>query len=102
MSHTRAIYQALPFCSFFQKVPFDKVGYYLRNENEKFLFFLNDIKKTCAARGSFRSLRDEGTYSNVLYVIIRQLERIHCDVKRGCNMERSMDVLNVTTEQQQI
>ena len=65
-------------------------------------FFLNDIKKTCAARGSFRSLRDEGTYSNVLYVIIRQLERIHCVVKRGCNMERPMGVLNVTTEQQQI
>ena len=52
----------VPFFS--QKVPFDMVGNYLRNENEKFLFFLNDIKKTCVARGSFRSLGGEGTYSN--------------------------------------
>ena len=27
------------FVPFFQKNPFDKVGYYLRNENDKFLFF---------------------------------------------------------------
>ena len=65
-------------------------------------FFSARYKENMCGSCSFRSLKDEGTYSNVLYVIIRQLERIHCDVKRGCNMERSMDVLNVTTEQQQI
>ena len=32
--------------------------------------------------------------------IKRRLERIHCDVTRGCNMERFMCAINVTARQQ--
>ena len=49
----RAIYQTLPFCSFFQKVPFDMD--FIWKMKMKSSFFIWNIKKTCAARGSLRS-----------------------------------------------
>ena len=49
-----AIYQTLPFCSFFQKVPFDID--FIWKMKMKSSFFIWNIKKTCAARASLRSL----------------------------------------------
>ena len=48
-----AIYQTLPFCSFFQKVPFDMD--FIWKMKMKSSFFIWNIKKTCAARGSLLS-----------------------------------------------
>ena len=48
-----AIYQTLPLCSFFQKVPFDMD--FIWKMKMKSSFFIWNIKKTCAARGSLRS-----------------------------------------------
>ena len=48
-----AIYQTLPFFSFFQKVPFDMD--FIWKMKMKSSFFIWNIKKTCAARGSLRS-----------------------------------------------
>ena len=43
-----AIYQTLPFCSFFSKSSF-WYGFYLKNENEKFLFYLKYKENMCGS-----------------------------------------------------